>query len=116
MNYYDDWGWYIDTENMTPITNININTNSYININIDNNNNIKNRYLNNCDIDDYEYYFNINDDDDDNFDNVNQKMETKYYKPKFNKFKLNKMVKLIFGISSTTMITGIITYIIFFML
>ena len=102
-NLSDDWGWYIDIdiEIVKPIKYIktNLEVNSYKKFN---------QYSNRLDTiqeDEYDYYMNNQKNLDDTMVTyINKKTEDKSY-----------LSKNLFNIGSTTMITALLTYIIFFM-
>ncbi len=96
----DDWGWYVDIENINPIIqNRNESVMSHKK---------KYRYLNNLETIKEEF-------DNDDYDDYDE-----YHK--YNKYELNNMelknitFTQIFNVSSTTMITVLIIYTVFFMI
>lgn len=98
QNLCDDWGWYIDTdENLSINTNVSMVYTPYK----------KMRYnvLDKVEEDEYDYYNN------NNRDIENLELEYIYKNTYENSTKLN-----IYKIGSTTLITALITYTIFFLL
>jgi hypothetical protein len=101
-NLSDDWGWYVDIESM--------NTNNQIPTDLKMSPYTKNkRYiiLETIEEDDeYDYYIsNHKDDDDITVKTIDKKNNNK-----------NILFKKIFNVGSTTMITALLTYVIFYML
>ena len=93
-NLTDDWGWYVDTE-------INNETN-HSQINIKNNN------LNSIDIDEYDYYLN-------NQIDLEASQSDNIIKDEIIKNKKSS-INTILSIGSTTLLTAMVTYIIFVIL
>jgi hypothetical protein len=102
-NLSEDWGWFVDIETMMPIYQIKtefVKNNKKLNFHL-------NR-LNPIEEDEYDYY-------------MNNKKELDYEEEIF-KIKINEPVKskegtnMITAYSSTTLITALLTYVIFFVL
>jgi hypothetical protein len=102
LTYYnlsEDWGWYIDIESSNPVCQT---RKDHVKI--------PNRYYNKLETieeDEYDYYINIQknlDDISSNNIDINIEHDNLEY------------VKQIFNVGSTTMLTAMLTYIIFYML
>jgi hypothetical protein len=98
-NLSDDWGWYIDIESSNPVYQT---RKDHVKI--------SNKYYNKLETieeDEYDYYINIQKNlDDISSNNIDINIEQKNL----------EYVKQILNVGSTTMLTAMLTYIIFYML
>lgn len=104
----EDWGWYIDIESMKPIYE---KTYHY---------NVKNKKFSKLEtIIENNYYYDYADDDDDIKNHINYKNRNNNNNNNNNNiviiYKTNYIIDNLFNFSSTTIITAILTYFIFFM-
>ncbi len=106
-NLCDDWGWYVDIETVIPICQVQADKVKVLN----KKNTMKIIKLETIEEEDEYDYYTFNQKNSCEFDVENNKID----KP-INKKNNNALIINILNISSTTMLTALLTYVIFFML